>query len=279
MMNFDFSYLRAPVDYRNHYGHNRTHDPKVVRKDSVKVGFLKHDGGFSQEGLYGVNIIGKEPIPLDDEKQVDYELDDTNAYLTEHDDKGFDSDIGDSSFMPSMMNIILRSWVWQSLCNFLLAVDEGWWQQVGVCQGDAGRGKARAATIGEELDGGYVGTAEGLVGRVTTGGGLPGGEGVGRLRSDRSSRGRDSPARFQRSGGLAKAAIAAAQALLEAAQCQKEELELESAELVKERDFKAAELKAETIRLVVIRIQAAPVDPRVLREKAQKMLTMLGILG
>ncbi|ONK56471.1 uncharacterized protein A4U43_C10F9060 [Asparagus officinalis] len=29
------------------------------KEDSVKVGALKYDGGFHQEGLYGVNIIGR----------------------------------------------------------------------------------------------------------------------------------------------------------------------------------------------------------------------------
>lgn len=31
------------------------------REDSVKIGFLKRGGGFGQEGVYGINIMGLRP--------------------------------------------------------------------------------------------------------------------------------------------------------------------------------------------------------------------------
>ncbi|ONK76191.1 uncharacterized protein A4U43_C03F24900 [Asparagus officinalis] len=59
-------------------------------------------------------------------------------------------------------------------------------------------------------------------------------------------------------------------ACLEVAQHQKEELELNLAELTKKWDSQIAELLAETKRFSVIRSQAAPIDLRILKEKAQK---------
>ncbi|ONK72580.1 uncharacterized protein A4U43_C04F20890 [Asparagus officinalis] len=59
-------------------------------------------------------------------------------------------------------------------------------------------------------------------------------------------------------------------ACLEVARHQKEELELNLAELTKKCDSKVAELQAEMERLSIIRSQAILVDPRVLREQVQK---------
>ncbi|ONK60105.1 uncharacterized protein A4U43_C08F14380 [Asparagus officinalis] len=67
----------------------------------------------------------------------------------------------------------------------------------------------------------------------------------------------------------AKTIITAAQARLEAAQHQKLELELNLAELTKKWDSQVMKFQAETKRLLIIRSQAAPIDPRILKEKAQ----------
>ncbi|ONK76148.1 uncharacterized protein A4U43_C03F24450 [Asparagus officinalis] len=68
----------------------------------------------------------------------------------------------------------------------------------------------------------------------------------------------------------AKATIAAAQMRLEVAQHQKEELELNLAELTKRWDSQVAELQVETEHLSIIRSQTIPIDPRALSERAQK---------
>ncbi|ONK68233.1 uncharacterized protein A4U43_C05F9080 [Asparagus officinalis] len=60
------------------------------------------------------------------------------------------------------------------------------------------------------------------------------------------------------------------EARLEEAHHQKEELELKSAKLVKEWDLRVVELEANARRLAVIMTQTTPVDPRVLRGKAQR---------
>ncbi|ONK80362.1 uncharacterized protein A4U43_C01F16840 [Asparagus officinalis] len=44
-------------------------------------------------------VRDNKPISLDEEKQVDYEPNYSNAYLTEPDDMSFNCNIGDSSFM------------------------------------------------------------------------------------------------------------------------------------------------------------------------------------
>ncbi|ONK80005.1 uncharacterized protein A4U43_C01F12760 [Asparagus officinalis] len=69
---------------------------------------------------------------------------------------------------------------------------------------------------------------------------------------------------------VAKATIVMAQVRLEAAPHQKEELELDLAELTKKWDSQVAELQAKTERLSVVKSQVIPLDPRILREQAQK---------
>ncbi|ONK64144.1 uncharacterized protein A4U43_C07F22550 [Asparagus officinalis] len=68
----------------------------------------------------------------------------------------------------------------------------------------------------------------------------------------------------------AKATIIVAQACLEATQHRKEELELNLANLTKKWDSHIVKLQAKTKRLSVIRSQATPIDPRILKEKAHK---------
>ncbi|ONK74131.1 uncharacterized protein A4U43_C03F3090 [Asparagus officinalis] len=68
---------------------------------------------------------------------------------------------------------------------------------------------------------------------------------------------------------VAKATTAEAQTCLETAQHQ-EELELNLAELTKKWDSQVVELQAETERLSVIRSQVIPINPRALKEQAQK---------
>ncbi|ONK77855.1 uncharacterized protein A4U43_C02F11440 [Asparagus officinalis] len=50
-------------------------------------------------------------------------------------------------------------------------------------------------------------------------------------------------------------------------------------ELTKEWDPRVTELEVEMMRLPVVRAQAAPIDPKTLRERAQKNAHELGILG
>ncbi|ONK58217.1 uncharacterized protein A4U43_C09F9760 [Asparagus officinalis] len=59
-----------------------------------------------------------------------------------------------------------------------------------------------------------------------------------------------------------------AQARFEAAQQQKDELKSKLAELVRACDLKATQLQAETNKLEAVRVQAAPIDSRTLRERA-----------
>ncbi|ONK60395.1 uncharacterized protein A4U43_C08F17960 [Asparagus officinalis] len=66
----------------------------------------------------------------------------------------------------------------------------------------------------------------------------------------------------------AKATIAVAQARLEVAHHQKEELELDLAELTKKWDSHIVELQAKMERLSVVKSQAVLLNPRILREQA-----------
>ncbi|ONK60815.1 uncharacterized protein A4U43_C08F22950 [Asparagus officinalis] len=199
------AYSRPPIDRHNYFSHDGTHDPKVshvfdrnvhlflegfVNEDApvnevvvVSITFgnelVKNDAQYIDgdarflDWIKSTDISDKESIPLDDEEeQVDYGHDNTDAYLTEPDDIGDIGNIGSSLYMPGTFN--------QSCV------------------------------------------------------------------------------------------VAPLLARLKAAQHQKKDIELNLAELTKKWDSQVVELQAKTKRLFVIRSQAALINSRILKEKAQK---------
>ncbi|ONK58286.1 uncharacterized protein A4U43_C09F10610 [Asparagus officinalis] len=79
--------------------HLKSLEPKHVLRDSLRV---KEESPMVPVQESRIIPSCKEAIPLDqddDEKQVDYEPDDTDTHLSEPIDIGFSGNIGDSSYM------------------------------------------------------------------------------------------------------------------------------------------------------------------------------------
>ncbi|ONK58445.1 uncharacterized protein A4U43_C09F12840 [Asparagus officinalis] len=196
---------------------------------------------------------GKEHILLDDEEQVDYEFDETDTYLTAPDDRSFDGDIGDFSFMPNdehdfgiiggaVPMSFLASGNFEPVANF----EGGVLKYTPTIDTTVAFASALISLVWHKqvVHESFVEDDDGSVSPIPVG--------VGRVAL------------------LGQSNHCLAQTQLEATHHKNDELELKSTELVKEWDLRAMELEAETKRLAVIMTQAALVDPRVLREKAQR---------
>ncbi|ONK80189.1 uncharacterized protein A4U43_C01F14890 [Asparagus officinalis] len=183
-------------------------EPKPMPRDSSRI---REESTVVIVQESRVDPSGKEPVPLDnDEEQVHYEYDDTDTYLTELDDADDESDFETMSEAVPVM--------FPTSGHFEPVVDfEG---VFGVLEFAPAIDTTATPTPAHVLH--------------------------------------------------ANATIAIAQIHLEVAQRKKEELELNLAELTKKWDSQVTELQTETKKLSIIRYQAAPIDPRILREQAQK---------
>ncbi|ONK64540.1 uncharacterized protein A4U43_C07F27160 [Asparagus officinalis] len=92
------------------------------KKDSIKVVTLKHDGGFHQEGLYGVNVKGLRLVFVHEDTPVSKVVVVLNVFGNEHAKTNAQYPDGDTRF-PSWIRSTDAQW-WTHLMNFTLVTFE-----------------------------------------------------------------------------------------------------------------------------------------------------------